>query len=203
MAQTNPGYQALCSRLLPDLAAVAETALASWHPEIYDPDLRAEIIGNPRLTAHILAEFTDPGTLEPADEAQCGRLRALLDADLVQIIQRIGLAWHAAQLREPAVVAALLKASPDITRDDLRFALGIRIFRRPGAASEVVLTAAFMQEQGKACMSAWLGRLPKPILRLLGQSNHPLATYLVTETAAQSAMAEVCAACLDALGETQ
>lgn len=203
MAPTDPEYQALCSRLLPDVAAVANTALAAWRPEIHDPDLRAGILGNPRLTAHILAELTDPRPMERVDETQCRHLAVLLDADLAQLIQRIGLAWHAALLREPATVAALLKAAPDITRDDMRFALAIGTSRAAGTASEAELTAAFMQEQGKLCLQAWLGQLSEPLLRLLERSNHPLAAYLGSNSMAESEMAAVCAACLDAAGDMQ
>jgi hypothetical protein len=96
-----------------------------------------------------------------------------MGADLGLLTRRTGLAWHADQFLSPETVGRVLKSCPEITIDDIRFALrlqwnGSNTFERTENLADEI------SRNGRACISAWLNQLPDQLVGMLRVLNHPI-----------------------------
>ena len=164
------------ARHMTSLSAITQAARDAWRADALTPGLRGDMVANPRLEGAIVADLVaarDDATADPVPAETLAQLDHLMSCDLQRLRRRAGLVWHAPGLLSPDAVRRLLQSCPSLDVGEVRFALGLRGHGTAGPLPEGDLETE-LEAAGRACMSAWLNRLPTPLPGLLSILEHPV-----------------------------
>ena len=153
-------------RITLEIGDLSEAVFAEYCVQIADETLRADMVANERLSSRLMKYVLDRAGAKsevkigaPLDAAD---ISWVLREDRTQLLRKLGIAAFANRFAGIAVSGEMAKKFPDIEQSELTWSLKFR-----GKAPESVLETASVEDEGNACLDAWIQGFEKDVAWIL------------------------------------